>query len=80
MPVMLIPYTFFSAVPVSRCSMESVFTLIVHVGVFQECMLFCYSMLRANFQVGHAGNANSLYFSFPAVPRSEEVCGFWLFA
>jgi hypothetical protein len=42
--------------------MESVFTWIVHVGVFQECMSFCYSMLRANFQVGHAGNANTLYF------------------
>jgi hypothetical protein len=41
--------------------MESVFTWIVHVGVFQECMSFCYSMLRANFQVGHTGYANRLY-------------------
>jgi hypothetical protein len=40
--------------------MESVFKWIVHVRVFQECMSFCYSMLRANFQVGHANYVNSL--------------------
>jgi hypothetical protein len=56
---MLIGYTFFSAVPVSRCSMESVFMWIVRVGLFQGHMSFCYSMLRANFQVKHPRYANS---------------------